>query len=674
MNIDTAADTPMTDAPATRQPLQGNLRDRSRAALLDCLGGFARDMGFTEARWVEPFLAAAGECFDELAGLKDRRGFEQAQGLTASRISLVHESDLEFTLELTDLARRLRERCSAELVRLHRHFMVLLQQHNAAVEQTPVGPEAVCRALRALADAVGLDPEQRLRFVERSAEPLGSALRVLYRDLIAQFDSAGLAEKPAQPARRPPPPAAAPATSAAPPVARHPAGDAQTAPPGGANALADLHRQLLARRPGLAPGSDQVALDPALVAGIRQQVLDWLAAQQDNAAPPQLANSELATLLPAHSAAAVAVVECIFDTLAGHEALAPAVAELLGRLRISFLRLALTDPALLDDSAHPARATLDALVALGATLGRDCAGDHALIPTLDILTRQLSTAAEAAAYVDVQAQLKALVDERRRAAAALAPPASELAERAERRENSLLLATRAINALMSADTPAAVRNFLASSWLLLLARLHYTHGDGHAQWRHSVALADRLIRSAYPPADPPGRQSWLQGLPALVRELHLGLAALGLDEAARDKALAPCMTMHGALIAGKPLPAVTPTAPAKAVLSAPVGANGLRILHHLGHAPAAISPHPAATASPGHWLEIDLPEGGSLRGCVVWTGPSQRLLLLADPDTPTVLAATRRALGELAAAQHCRVLDQQGFCERAARQALGRGG
>lgn len=459
----------MTDTASASAQLSGQQRllAHCRSQLLANLEAFARSIGFIEQKTIAAFVDEAARCHDELLGLHDRRGFEQAHGLTASRISLVHEHDLEFTLELTALARRLRDYCRIELSRLHGRYMMLLGQRDAAEEQTPVGPETVCRALRALADAAGFDPAQRLQFLERCGEPLARTLRTTYRELGATLDAAGL-------------------------------------------------------RP--------------------------------------------------------------------HRASAPA-------------------PRAEDRAPEPTRADQPSHTA------------------------------------DTDARIATLVQ-----------PALSLAERAERREHALIEATAVIERLLRADTPNVIGQFLAHWWLPLLARLYYNHGGGHPQWRICCELAERLAQSVHPPTDSQARTRWADALPTLNRKLAQGLAALGLAEEAQRAALAPCIAAQQAALAGTLLPLGQTPTPAPATLSAPLGANGLRIFNHNRYAIGAPPPHPAAAATRGDWLAIDLPDGSTMRGCIGWTGASGHVVVLADPAAPRVLIATRRALAEAAAAGRCRLL------------------
>lgn len=148
--------------PATRADLLlAHARDSFLRTLRQAAGEVIRHPG-----WINEFTFAAGECFDELAGLRERQGFEQAHGLTASRISLVHDSDLDYSIELMNLDQRLRDHCVRELSALHLRMRTLLADTDRALQdESPVGSESVCRALRALKEAERLSPAEGLKLL-----------------------------------------------------------------------------------------------------------------------------------------------------------------------------------------------------------------------------------------------------------------------------------------------------------------------------------------------------------------------------------------------------------------------------------------------------------------------------------------------------------------------------
>ncbi|HPR08107.1 MAG TPA: hypothetical protein PLI17_15865, partial [Denitromonas sp.] len=98
-----------------------------RRHLLSMLDTVFRDLGFRDEAWLTRARDAAGQRYDELTGVRDRRGFDAVRSLTASRISLIDEDDLTYTIDLSDLARRLREACGPQLVRVHQRLLTVLQ-------------------------------------------------------------------------------------------------------------------------------------------------------------------------------------------------------------------------------------------------------------------------------------------------------------------------------------------------------------------------------------------------------------------------------------------------------------------------------------------------------------------------------------------------------------------
>lgn len=72
-------------------------------------------------------------------------------------------------------------------------------------EESPVGTESVCRALRALKEAERLSPAEALKLLEQLEEPLQRHLGRYYRDLEHQLADAGVESHTALRLRRTPP-------------------------------------------------------------------------------------------------------------------------------------------------------------------------------------------------------------------------------------------------------------------------------------------------------------------------------------------------------------------------------------------------------------------------------------------------------------------------------------
>lgn len=237
----------MPQAPFAPRKDADELIAECRATLLSTVEETFRAMRMSDDAWLATARSAAGQRFDELSGIRDRRGFEIARGLTASRISLIHEEDLDFSIELTELARHLHDRLEAELIPLSQRMRIILSQTEVIPEQLPQGPETACEALRALAGAAGLETEARMKLLERLREPLAQHLGALYERQNKRLDEAGIktSHAPLADPRKPAPsarPSLSRATRTLPPSARHWVACSKPCSPGRPNGKLPHHR------------------------------------------------------------------------------------------------------------------------------------------------------------------------------------------------------------------------------------------------------------------------------------------------------------------------------------------------------------------------------------------------------------------------------------------------
>ncbi len=628
-----------------------------RKQFLDTLTSFARDRGFGQPEWIEGLVTEAGSAFDELVGLKDREGFEAARSLTASRISLVHEADLEFSIVLTDVARRIRERCEQELARLHLRMMRLIDHHDTSSEQSPIGPESACRGLRGLADAAGLDPELRLRLISDNADELGHALLSLYRTLDRQLSDAGLqvatrARTPAEPSHR----------MAGHRVVGHSGGP-----------MAGLRDALLPD--GAARSGAEAEETPADLLRLLHQWIDEHCTETGGS----LADGPLGPILPPRRAAAVRAIERIFDALATDPTLGGGLRTALKHLRVPLLKLALKDDGLFSIEDHPANRLMRAMAVACAGLHADTPEQSPWTASADRIAREVQQPVDdiGRALTLALGASEALIDERLTSVRDLARAASESARRGERHDQCLAAASRVIRGLVERDTPAAVADFLEVYWVQLLARTAYGLGVDSAEYQGQVRTAAELASSVAGDADPAVRRQLAPTLPHLIKRLQAGLEALGLDAARRQSALAPCMDLHAALIRGSP-PPPCPRSPLPGLrLREPPGTRRTHLLMHGGHTTRdAVAPKWLQAVEVGDWLYLTQGELGPWHGCVGWIGPHRGLLVLVsgEGDEARRLLVSTRALAELAERDAAHLLQIPSPMEACARRLAGQDG
>lgn len=643
---------------------------QARATLLDGVSDFFRDFGLSAPAAIEGLRRGIGESFDELVGLKDKRGFETARGLTASRISLVQEDDLEFSIRLSDFARRLRERCEGPLSKLHLRFMTVLDQTDAAAEQLPVGPETVCCGLRELAQAAGMNSDERLGLLERAEAGLGHRLASIYTRLNSLFEEAGIQPqtlgRPEQlNARR-----AIPGGGL---------GSVGSPAPRASDPLAELRQTLIARQMPAQQQPGGSGVEPQLPPLIAERVIAWLGEQQSSAggAALRLAASEAGALIGPVNRANVEAAEQIFDTMSASPRLPVAARGGMARLRIPLLKAALLDPALLTDAGHPARRVFNAIGDACVGLAADASPNHPVCWAISETAARIQQNFDRDPNIFALElpKLESIVAVRLTAVKDRAATFIPQAARIERGEIALRYASKTIRALESEAAPGPVRSFLERHWLPVLQATLVQRGEKSSEWRQQLMLADRLIWSVQPKTNAEERNHLIRLLPELLRRIHAGLAEIGLDEAARDAALSPCMDVHAALMRGRTpgeeqLHSYVPPA-AELRLDPVPDASGLRVLRVEGFiASDPVVPKTLGRLRAGDWIDIALPDGRRVRGRIGWIGQSRQAMLLVDPDRQGVLAITERALAQQWQARLARELPEAPLFEQSAAEVL----
>ncbi len=627
-----------------------------RESFLNTLHEAAKEV-IQHSDWLEGLAQAAGECFDELAGSPVG---EYAKGVTASRISLVHDHDMDFAVELMNMEQRLRSFCKRELSVLHLRMKEVFEAAGRTLgAELPVGPEAVCRALRDFRDTERLSADEALQFIEQLEPSLCSHLCSYYRNLEHR-----LVEPIIE---------AAPSRSTAPPVCQLAWSDGPVARGSlPMDPVASLRLAVLARCEGAGvPRS----MDASLAAALVERVDAWLVERQryGEGVPASVGGSELGALLAPPRAAAVEIIETICNYAARLAALPAPIRTVMGQLRVPLLRLALRSESLLAEPRHPALRLVDLIADLGRGMAPDASPE---LPVLQSLMRLAQSLLKAPRIDDKDAmaalaKVESILEARKQAALSRAAVHGDTAQRLERREVALLQASQAVSAMSAGYPDSVAREFVEGYWLHVLAKAAYRYGPGSPKWVAREQVAQRLLESARPDPDADRRQMLMTQLPALMAGLEDGLRYIGLSEAHVREGLAPCRNLIAALVAAHPLPAPSRRQPMGPSLSVQAGCPHLQVLRHKQHFVGDLSlPAEWADVEIGSPVAVGLPDGKVMQGVVALIGPAQQLVLIADPDSPVVLAVTARALAHQASLAPIRVLRPVSLVDEAATDKL----
>ncbi len=280
--------------------------------------------------------------------------------------------------------------------------------------------------------------------------------------------------------------------------------------------------------------------------------------------PPEAASQDaaaaLAKRLNMHRAALVAsasattdrqIIELmsrVFDALVSDPLLRPAYRNLLVRLQVSALRVALRDPQLLGLNDHAVWGLIDRIGQASALLPQP--GDPrglALLACCEGLVEELARANEpdTALYRSAQGRLELFLTGQLQAQLRAAQPALEALQRAERRDTlEQTLSKRLVDQMVPLRTSPTVRRFVTGAWAKVLAEAMLRHGEQAEPTRGYIKLVDELLWSVQLPDHPQSRQRLLTLLPTLLQRLRAGMALIRLPAAEQQLVLDELMAIH----------------------------------------------------------------------------------------------------------------------------------
>ena len=229
---------------------------------------------------------------------------------------------------------------------------------------------------------------------------------------------------------------------------------------------------------------------PSSISHIKQDLLAQLRQLTGSDPPPALASDDTDT---------IDLVGMLFDEIMKDVRPNSSAANLLSKLQVPLLRVALHDKAFFNKQQHPARQMLDAVAETGQYWAGEDAADRELMGNVGKLVERISQEFDGdialfnSLLTDLANQTQAVM---RRA---------ELAERrhvdAARGKEKLAIAQAHAGKIMGEITkahpiPKFTRALLTQAWTDVLALTALRHGEDSDEWRHQVEVATGIATSA----------------------------------------------------------------------------------------------------------------------------------------------------------------------------------
>lgn len=644
-----------------------HLLSDTRALFLKHLGALLQDSGLLSAPAIQAIQDGAAAYFDEMASTSRRGTFaEEVDGLTASRITLVGEEDLELGIRLDDMSARLFESTGGSLWRTHLRFVTLLKRPDLPKSANPVGPKGIAQGLTAMFAAAGAFAiDNKLELLDRIEASLLEGLPALYAEINDFMDRKGI-------------------DAAQPTIIG--SQDSPTTPDAGPgvreNALLALQQSLLARVPGLADSPQMPVSGGAAASLLNHATLERLVLRLDEldrqgafdqkfaptrtvegmipalftpdgdfpSQPKVLKSAQLGIPTTAGESLAIDTLAMIFESIFANPALPDTLKAVISSLQITLLKVAMKDSTLFANEQHPARLVIDRMGQAVLGLPSDVSARHPMCARLfEIATRLRSeNTSDMAAFEKAGAQLNTLLAERGATIVEATKPYLPLIEQLERCDDAASQVRPAIEKFIAANPPKVIRNFIEQSGSRLLQAVWLDHGEQSSEWQESLALIDDLLWTIQPKADSDERKTLARRLPDILKRLRAGMKRVGLSPEAESAFLDECFELQtralralpAAVVSDDPSAGFFPSgifAPASAPISGELRV-GEAVLATLDFAEFQPAPARHLPCKEGDWLEFLMPNGEKRVARVCHISPTSQRMLLINPDSALAMA------------------------------------
>jgi len=619
---------------------------------------------------------------------------EAALSSQADGLSLVPEHELESRLAVRNLASVLLRDCKAVLLRLDRRLGWIGGGLELDADSNPIGPEHIGVSVHEAFATCDLAPEVRLVLIKLCERDLTTTVAKMYEALDQRLVRAGvLAGAPAAAGRGPARPPRtheqganggwgelagdeySPAWAArfmqrwqetrgamqqhgvdTPDLAGGAGG------PGGQGMLLDALHQMLQQSRELRGGAEQVAgsvqaaqsdqrslsqremlsvlsllqAEPSAslsaAIGDEQESLSQRLKSEVLSNASQLGMDPSNTRLDPKDEDAIDLVGMLFDVLLDERDLAGPSRELIGRLVVPFVKVALLDRRMFVQKTHPARRLLNALAEACEGNQGESAAERTLLAKVEEVTGRLVTEfnENLAIFMTLEEEFRDFLEQHRRRVEVTERRAAEIQRGQERLELARSRAEFEVSARVQGNPlPQAVADFLRNPWQHHITLALLREGEVGDVFTEALELADGVLEEVAEARRHIVGKLWLQNWQPGLRQVF---ASVGLHGDAAEAAIGALHDTLQAVADARPelekplpeLPAVALPQPVPAERAAIELVAGTDTLDFDNADAERIRALPVGT-----WLDFIDKDGRVQPGKLSWVSPiSSRLLFV----------------------------------------------
>ncbi|OOG25590.1 hypothetical protein B1C78_06395 [Thioalkalivibrio denitrificans] len=469
-------------------------------------------------------------------------------------LSLVEDDELEENLAMEGMISKANRINESEIYALTRRLAVALDRPKLAEDAHPLSPSALCEAFRSAMKVLDVNLQVRLIIYKLFDKYVVGELHGLYHELNHELAEMGVLPElrtrstvvPGQGGRR----------------GARSDGESTVLPDGDeagdGNELLTL-LQHLSGQGGvpLPPGVNLV--DRSLVSGALGRIPAVVPAGGIYSGA-QLKDAVLAAVNGGDSTGvalnrmdetAIDIVAMLFDFIFEDPALPAPIKELIGRLQIPVLRVAIADRGFFNRKKHPARRLLNELTRAGIGWTEAEEREDGLRTRIGSMVDRLLENFDGDVSIFEQ-ELEAFLEWSHEQAERAAQREEHSALAAQGREHlrvAKAVAEEAISRVVEEQQlPEVVDNLLRTTWKDLLVLIYLKDGQHGKLWQKALNVASLLVWSLLPKPTAAEREQLTDLLPSLLRALQEGMTRMSCTQEEQDGIFAVLSGEHARLV------------------------------------------------------------------------------------------------------------------------------
>ncbi|MCG5502068.1 DUF1631 domain-containing protein [Ectothiorhodospira lacustris] len=569
--------------------------NRSQTAFFDAMRALRRQRSTMESEYVTQIARIFDVC------MRPGPGGWKMDKTSADELSLVASDELEENLAIEGMVAKVRRISEAELYAVRRRLGAVMDRPGLKDDDNPLDPKAFCHAFRDAMRVLDVDIKIRLIIYKLFDQFVISHLSPLYQEV-----NRYLQEMKVLPELQP--------ESRYPGLASHGSGrdggggggpsvpgqDYPVATPGEDG---DLHLLLerLARGGGYpAPagrgGGDSFVGRPSAGAGGGGAVITTADARALLSALSAIPVNQLATdgrIVPGADLkgavitalnpdggqavainrtdeSAIDIVSMLFEFVFDDPALPAPIKELIGRLQIPLLKVAILDKSFFSRKRHPARRLLSELSRAGVGWSELTDETDGLRAKIESVVERLLDDFEddVELFEAVLADFQAFCESQAERAGRREEETAQIAQGREQLLVAKAVAGEAIEHVVAGQAlPPAVRHLLEGTWKDLLVLIYLKHGEHGPVWQKALNVASLLVWSLIPKQGDDERDQLTRLLPSLLKSLQEGMNRMSMPQVEQQEVLRMLAAEHTRMVKAMVLEVASPMGPAVAEAS-----------------------------------------------------------------------------------------------------------